>query len=236
MMGRPVIYDQGDVASDAAMAIIAMLRQALMTRGCATLMVSGGSSPKPLYEKLSKADLDWSNVTISLVDERWVDLGQPGSNEDFIRQHLIQNKAKRAKFYGLKTKHETVEGGLKEAEARFSKAGRPFDICVMGMGSDSHTASWFPNSTGLKKALAPNNENILCSITAEKSTVTGEHLNRISVTLNSVLYSHAIVLFIPGTEKRNVFEAASEKPLFDAPVKALLRAGSKLHVFTSPIS
>ncbi len=236
MIDRAMIHDHGDIASNAAMAIIAMLRQALKTRGRATLLVSGGSSPKPLYEKLSEADLDWSNVTISLVDERWVEPGQPGSNEDFIRQCLIQKKAKRAKFFGLKTQHKTATSGLVEAEARFPKSARPFDICIMGMGSDAHSASWFPNSKGLKQAFAPNNKSILCAITADKSPVTGEHLNRISLTLNSVLESHAIILFIPGAAKRAVFEAASNESDLNAPVKALLRAGSKLHVFASPVS
>ena len=235
-MSKLMLHDQGDIVSGAVLAITAMLRQALKTRGYASLMVSGGSSPKPLYENLSQVDLDWSRVTISLVDERWVNPGQAGSNEDFIRQTLIQNKARRANFFGLKTKHETVKQGLSEAESRFEKTDRPFDICVMGMGSDAHTASWFPNSTGLKKALSLNNENVLCSIAANKSVVTGEHLNRISMTLNAVLESHAIVLFIPGEEKRRVFEAALKKEVIDAPVKALQRAGNRLHVFASPMS
>ena len=95
MIGEPVIHDQGDMVEDATAAIAQVLRQALETRGYASLMVSGGSSPKPLYESLSKEDLDWSKVTVSLVDERWVDTGQIGSNEDFIRANLIQNKVQK---------------------------------------------------------------------------------------------------------------------------------------------
>ena len=235
-MRSPVFHDSGDIVSNAAEAIIAMLRQALLVRERATLMVSGGSSPKPLYETLSQAELDWSKVTISLVDERWVDPGQDGSNEDFIRQTLIQNKAKAAMFFGLKTHHETPLAGLKEAESRFAKARRPFDICIMGMGSDAHTASWFPSSVRLKTALDSNNKNILCAITAKKSPVTGEHLNRISMTLNAVLEAHAIILFIPGGKKRKVFDALTNETVMGAPVKALLGAGSNLHIFASPAS
>jgi len=236
MMNTPNIFDRGDMIEDAATAIEALLREALRTRGHASLMVSGGSSPKPLYERLSRAVLDWQNVTISLVDERWVESGEVGSNEDFIRKTLIQNKAKRAKFFGLKTANTTVKAGLADAEARFNNMAAPFDVCVMGMGSDAHTASWFPNSEGLREALSLSNDKILCAINAVGAPVAGNHPNRISLTLRVVLDSHAILLFIPGEAKRAVFDAAPAKPLLDAPVQALLRAGSKLHVFASPTS
>ena len=232
----PTLDDSGDMVANAAHAIESILRQALVTRGTASLMVSGGSSPKPLYARLSHANLDWSKVTISLVDERWVDPGQEGSNEDFIRSHLIQNKAASAKFFGLKTPHASVAKGLKSAEARFKTISRPFDVCVMGMGSDAHTASWFPNSKGLDAALSLGNENILCAVDAAGAPVAGDHPHRITLTLRAVLDSHFIVLFIPGEAKREVFDSAAAKPLSKAPVQALLRAGEKLHVFASPAS
>ena len=234
MTGQINIYDGPDIVAEAAAAIEGILRQAIATRGRASLMVSGGSSPRPLYEHLSRADLDWSKITISLVDERWVNPGEAGSNEDFIRTALIQNKASAAKFFGLKTSHDTVKAGLMASESRFESVGQPFDICVMGMGSDAHTASWFPHSTGLETAFALDNQNILCAIDAAGAPVAGDHSHRISLTLSAVLASHAIVLFIPGEAKRAVFDAAPKKPLIEAPVKALLDAGQNLHVFASP--
>ena len=235
MIGDPTVHDGGDPVADAAAAIEAALRDALAARGRASLMVSGGSSPKPVYAKLSEADLDWSKVTISLVDERWVSPGQIGSNEDFIRETLIQNNAVKASFFGLKTSHVSVEAGLAEAESRFVDVLHPFDVCVMGMGGDAHTASWFPNSGGLGEALALDNANILCAIDATGCEVAGDHLSRISLTLRAVLDSRHIILFIPGEAKRRVFDAAPNRSLSDAPVQALLRAGSKLHIFASAL-
>lgn len=234
MKNEPIIHDLGDMTINAALVIEAVLRQALETRGSASLMVSGGSSPKPLYARLSQADLDWSKITISLVDERWVDPGQLGSNEDFIRENLIQNKAAAANFFGLKTPHETVAKGLKSSEARFKSLNQPFDVCVMGMGSDAHTASWFPNSRGLTEALDPENNNILCAVDAAGAPVAGDHPHRITLTLKAVLDAHLIILFIPGDTKREVFDTAASKTLSNAPVQALLHAGQKLHVFASP--
>lgn len=234
MMSSPVIHDRGDIVSRGAAAIEAALRQALETRGQASLMVSGGSSPKPLYERLSQADLDWSKITISLVDERWVDPGEAGSNEDFIRENLVQNYAAKANFFGLKTAHTSVDAGLSSAQARFKTLARPFDVCVMGMGSDAHTASWFPNSKGLEAALALDNSDILCSVDAAGAPVAGDHPHRITLTLRAVLDAHLVILFIPGAAKREVFDTAPTKPLFNAPVQALLGAGRNLHVFASP--
>ena len=234
MIHEAIIHDHGDLVADAARAIESALRQALITRGRASLIVSGGSSPKPLYERLSKADLDWSKVTISLVDERWVNPGQAGSNEDFIRENLIQNKAAAATFFGLKTSHATVQSGLVAAEARFKSVNRPFDVCVMGMGSDAHTASWFPNSKGLANALSLKNKNILCAVDATGAPVAGDHPQRITLTLRAVLDSHLVLLFIPGAAKRAVFDKVSLRPVLDAPVQTLLQAGQNLHIFASP--
>ena len=228
------MHDTADPVVAAANAIEAALRDALSLRGKASLMVSGGSSPKPVYEKLSQAELDWQNVSISLVDERWVDSGEAGSNEDFIRDTLIQNAAASAHFVGLKTPAETIQAGLSDANARLESFKPPFDVCVMGMGSDGHTASWFPNASGLNMALSPDNDNRLCYVNATGCAVAGEHTDRISLTLKAVLGARHIMLFIPGQKKRVVFDAAAEKSLFDAPVQALTQAGSKLHVFASP--
>ena len=233
MTSGPIIHDRGDLVAEAAAAIEAVLSQAIMTRGRATLMVSGGSSPKPLYQRLSETELDWSKVTISLVDERWVDPGEAGSNEDFIRENLIQNEASNANFFGLKTSHVSVQAGLTTAEGRFKTLHRPFDVCVMGMGSDAHTASWFPHAKGLANAVSMENEGILCAVDATGAPVAGDHPHRISLTLRAVLESHLVLLFIPGSAKRIVFDSASSKPVSEAPVKALLHAGQNLHIFAS---
>lgn len=234
MMGEPYLYEGDDLVVKAATAIEKSLREALSERGSASLIVSGGSSPKPVYERLSQVDLDWSNVTISLVDERWVDPGQVGSNQDFISQTLLQNKASAAKFFGLKTADDTVEEGLAKAEQRFNAVHQPFDICVMGMGTDGHTASWFPHSLGLNEAMTSN--SILCAIDATGCEVAGDHPSRISLTLKAVLDARTVILFIPGEAKRRVLDAAPDKLFYEAPVQALLMAGSKLQIYASPIS
>ncbi|MEC8140095.1 MAG: 6-phosphogluconolactonase, partial [Pseudomonadota bacterium] len=59
--------------------------------GRAVLMVSGGSSPAPAYKHLSNLELDWANIDVAMVDERWVDADHEKSNEAFIKSTLLQN-------------------------------------------------------------------------------------------------------------------------------------------------
>ena len=92
--------------------ITKVVEDAVDQRGHATLAVSGGSTPKGLYARLTHLKASWSRVVIVLVDERWVEPGSPGSNETFVRDHLMQGEVKAARFIGLKTTGDTPCHGL----------------------------------------------------------------------------------------------------------------------------
>ena len=208
------------------------VRLAVADRGEASLMLSGGSSPRLVYEALSVMDLPWDKVTIGLVDDRWIDRGEPGSNETFLDQTLLKNAAKHAKFIGLKTGDANPALGADKSEHNLSAIPQPFDVCVMGMGLDGHTASWFPNSKGLEDALDIYNPRAVIAIDARGCPVAGEHPDRISLTLSAVMASKQIILMIPGAGKADVFAASGDKSVYDAPVKALRAAGVRLTVIT----
>lgn len=218
-----------DVASEQ---IADAINAAVTKRGAASLMLSGGSSPRPVYEALSQMDLPWDKVTIGLVDDRWVKRGEPGSNETFLDNTLLKGVAKRAKFIGLKTNDINPAAGVKASEAQLSHIPQPFDVCVMGMGLDGHTASWFPNSKGLKEALDLDNPKNVVAIDARGCPVAGDHPERITLTLAAVMASKQIILMIPGAGKSDVFKQSANKSVYDAPVKALRAAGERLTVIT----
>jgi len=227
------LIDSDDAVLAAAQKIARALRRAIEARGQASLMVSGGSSPKPVYAALSQMVLPWERVTIGLVDERWVEAGQDGSNETFIRDNLLKNEASAARFIGMKTEHDTPQDGIDSLTARFDDCPKPFDVCVMGMGLDGHTASWFPDSQDLSAALDEANPNIFCAVDATGCPVAGDYPHRMSLTLSAVLASRDVILFIPGAAKREVYLKAAQKTPLEAPVKNLSKAGDKLCVFTS---
>ena len=227
---------QTDVLAAKACSLISgKLKIAIEARGAATLMLSGGSSPKPLFAALAPEDIAWDKVTVSLVDERWVEPGQPGSNETFIRDNFLKGKAAAAKFISLKSPHVNVEEGLPAVEARFANIAPRFDVCVMGMGMDSHTASWFPDSKGRQNAMSEVNTARFAYVDARGCGGAGEFPDRITLTLSAVLDARDIILFIPGVEKAAVFKAAALGDSAAAPVSALKSAGKRLSVFTGKL-
>ena len=85
-------FESQTALADALAARIAkMLRGAISKRGYASLVVSGGTTPVPMFAALSQVDLEWDNVLISLVDERWVNITEKDSNENLVRTHLLRN-------------------------------------------------------------------------------------------------------------------------------------------------
>ena len=238
MSTRPTfkhIKSSEDLSQETAEFIYSILKNALEERGTASLMVSGGSSPLPVYETLSNMDLDWKNVHIGLVDDRWVDRDSDGSNAASIQKVLFKNKAISANFIDLKTPHDRPEKSLETTEKALETVPYPFDLCVMGMGTDGHTASWFPNSVGLKSALDTETGLKVCAIDATGCSGAGVYPDRISLTLPAVMNSNSIILYIPGQEKLAVFEDSTKLSIFDAPVNALRFAGSRLTVFSGNV-
>ena len=217
-------FDHADTDALVAAASAEMeaeLRAALDARGKASLMLSGGSSPKPVYERLAQADLPWDGVVVSLVDERWVPAGAPGSNADFIKACFAGTPAERAQFIPLYNGHDSAAAGIEAAEQALALAPQPFDIVVLGMGGDAHTASWFPNSGGLDAALDADNPATLCAVDATGCPVAGDHTDRITLTYSAVAKARHVMLLLPGAAKRDVFDASRDKPLNDAPVGVL---------------
>lgn len=201
--------------------------------GKANLMVSGGSTPADLYADLSSRLIDWQNVNIALVDERWVAPGQDGSNETFVRQTLLQNQARKAKFEGLWNDAPSPDAGLGEAEKRFNRPGLA-DVVILGMGNDGHTASWFPRAVGLERALEKTGPS-LAAIRAKKSDVTGDHLERITMTLKAVSAAPLVILMLSGAQKKATYlKACSEGSIDDMPVRAIMRARPDMWVCWAP--
>lgn len=202
---------------------VAALDEGLKERGEATFLVSGGSSPAPLYQRLSQIALDWSRIQVALVDERWVEPGHAKSNETFVQENLLQHAAGQAPFLGMKNSAASAAVGLAACEQAYGQLTRPFDLTILGMGPDGHTASLFPHADGLREALMTT-DRLCAAISAHQSEVTGEYTERMSLSLNGILQSRRLVLLITGEEKLKALRAAQEGESVDEmPVRAVLQ-------------
>jgi 6-phosphogluconolactonase len=211
--------DLGALSRALADRIAALLTAAIAARGLASLVVSGGKSPLKLFELLSAEKLDWSRVCIALADERWVEPSDAESNEKLVREHLLRGPAAAARFHGLKNGAPTPDMGAVSAWETFARVPRPFDAVVLGMGDDGHTASLFPGSPNLPRAL---NQSAVAGCVGMWAPLAPQP--RLSLNMSALLDSRRIVLLIAGAEKWRTYLAASAPgPEQEMPVRAVLR-------------
>ena len=211
--------DRHELANGLAKAVADDLAKGIAKRGVASLAVSGGNTPKLFFETLAKsAQIDWSKVVITLVDERWVDKTSERSNARLVDNHLRQSAAEKAKFAPL------YMGGDAPSQALIDELNKclsdkmpfPFDAAILGMGNDGHTASFFPKGDALQAALSAPGPAI-----AINAPGAGEA--RVTLTLPVLLKANSLYLHIEGTEKQaSLDKALAGKIVEEMPVRAVL--------------
>lgn len=183
--------------------ITQLLSAGIEENGRASLVVSGGRTPAQLFEKLSRASLPWEKVDVSLADERWVEPEDGASNEKMLRATLLKNKAAVANFVGLKTAHSDATEALGQCTENLAQMHSPFDVLILGMGEDGHTASLFPCSEQIKQGLDLESGNAYIAVQP-----TSAPNQRMSLTLPALLNSKKIFLHLTGQKKKDVLEQA----------------------------
>lgn len=207
--------------------IAQILVETIDDKGRASLLVSGGSTPKPLFEKLSNIDIPWEKVTISLVDDRWLVPTHKDSNELLVKENLMQNFASKAKFVGMYIDGKSAYESDEDCSFTYENHVYPFDVIILGMGGDSHTASLFPENIKLKEAYDLENESLCISIKPDTAPY-----DRMSLTLQAILSAKNIILHIEGEEKLDVYEKALKSDdIFKTPISAVLNNKKDIEVY-----
>jgi len=176
------------------------LSEAIDTRGVASLVVSGGTSPIPLFERLNLAPLPWHKITVTLADERWVDNHHENSNERLIHAHLLKNRAESACFIPLKNESSTPKQGARLTEQSLKVLPNALDVVVLGMGMDGHTLSWFPDAAQLDAVMNPAGR-ARCGEVISPSAVHP----RITLTYSWIVNARELILFLSTEEKTRRF-------------------------------
>ncbi|WP_299080770.1 6-phosphogluconolactonase [uncultured Paraglaciecola sp.] len=198
--------------------ITKLLRDSIEENGRASLVVSGGRTPADLFNALSKSNLEWNKVDISLADERWVDNSDDASNEKMLRSKLLINNAANAHFVPLKTHHDNAEDAVLSCTENLQKMSRPFDVLILGMGEDGHTASLFPCSEQIAQGLDLDSGDAYIAV--QPTTAPNQ---RMSLTLPAILNSNQIFLHLTGESKKQVLDTVlADDDALVMPIRAVI--------------
>lgn len=194
--------DSRDAASAAVAARIAGLVDAQLDRdGKANFVVGGGSTPAKCFDYLSGYKLEWSGVQVALSDERWVPNDHNDSNERLVRNTLLKDAASSASLLSIYQDDLSVDERCDALQSEKPENG--FACSMVGMGTDGHFASLFPDADCLEAGLDPDSPRFYMPV----RTMASPH-PRISMTLGALLESDEILLFFFGEEKLAVYENA----------------------------
>ena len=192
------------------------LQAGIDTNGTASLLISGGSTPRPMFAVLSEKDIAWEKVNIALVDDRWVSTDDSASNEKMANEALLINKASKANFVGMKTLQEDAFKAEQEVTEKLAHIQQPFDVVILGMGEDGHTASIFPCCEQLDEALTTD------KVIMATQPTTAPH-QRMTFTKSALLNSKQLYLHLVGESKEAVLnQVASGEDEKLAPIRAFL--------------
>ena len=186
--------------------IILRIEELKAEKDSASILFSGGSTPKGLFQKLANSALDWTNVKIGLVDDRMVDENSPYSNARMLNELLIENIQKGfPEFYPLVFDYKIPDINILQAQNSILQIDYP-DIAILGMGTDGHFASLFPQDKNSVIGLSENHAFPLIYTSAPS-----EPKQRISCSWSYIRNAKNIILHINGDKKLEIIESSEKR-------------------------
>ena len=204
------VYEDA-LATSAACAskLMELIRNRLAIAPHASVAVSGGSTPKLMFEELAKAHFDWSRVHLFWVDERGVPPTDSQSNYRLTKEHFIDPAGfPAANVHRVLAELEPAVAARKyvdEIRKFFAlKDGEQphFDIVHRGMGPDAHTASLFPG-----EPLIDDQKNIAAAVYVEKFQQW-----RITLLPGALMAARYTLMLLAGSDKADPLHAALTDP------------------------
>ncbi len=210
-----VVADQTALAQEAAKRVVAIAEEAVARCGRFTVALAGGSTPKRLYSLLAAkpycARLPWRETHVFWGDERAVPPEHPDSNFGMARATLLSRVPIPAdQIHRMQAERADLDAAAGEYEAEIARtfATQPpdeppaFDLILLGLGTDGHTASLFPHTPALretKRWVAPND---IPELKANRLTITIPILNRAAM----------ILFLVSGADKAPALQVILEGP------------------------
>jgi 6-phosphogluconolactonase len=201
MSERYVLESPAAAAAACGGYVLERLAHAVAARGRAALAISGGSSPRPMFEGWARSGFDWSRVDIFWVDERGVPPDDPQSNYRFARETFLDPAGVPASsIHRIEAELDPQEAAQRYREA-VTKVDR-FDVIHLGVGPDAHTASLFPG------------EPLIADRAGDVAAVYVPKFSQWRITLlpARILAARYIVVLAAGADKAGALHQVLEGP------------------------
>ena len=221
-MARPtleVVADADVLASTLAARVVAACHHAVAARGRFVLVLAGGSTPLAAYRHLAERhDLPWERVVVTWGDERLVPRDHPDRNEHAARRALLDHVPIPAgQVLGWPEGTDAEAVAADHAERLRRQLGDPpeFDLVLLGLGADAHTASLFPG-TGAAEAAG-----------LTLSVHTPAHGQRVSLSATALGRAEEVLVAVAGRDKREALARTlgADEPHDTLPLTALRARG-----------
>jgi 6-phosphogluconolactonase len=198
-----ILPDRPAIVSRALEIVVKAYERAIARSGRFTIAVAGGSTPKPLYEALATQLLDWSKVHVFWGDERYVPASDPQSNEGMTRKAWLDRVSMPpGNIHAMPTDADdpaiaaqTYEEHLQEFFGVKADEFPSFDLILLGIGDDGHTASLFPGTPALT--------------VSDRLITVGQKDSQPRLTFTAPLINQAelILFLVDGIDKANALKA-----------------------------
>lgn len=204
-----IFSDKQALADAAATQIVHSFRTAMQERGYFNIALAGGSTPRLLYERLAQTprtmEINWNRVNVFWSDERAVPLDHDDSNYRMARealQHLPIPKANTHPMYGNSVDLDAAARSY-ERVIQSAVPGSPprFDVVLLGMGPDGHTASLFPHSPALQAGGL---------VAATPEAPLEPHVRRLTFTFRLINAAAEVLILVAGDDKAEMVQQVLE--------------------------
>lgn len=179
-------------------AISADLNTCLIAENEVRILLSGGSTPGPVYQRLNKEYPQLDALKIGLVDERYVHRSHAKSNELLLHNCFSKLNKKPSPIIGMVYDTEDKEENLELAKASYALFAERTDLVVLGMGTDGHTASFFPGDDLSLQAMQSKEATLF------NTTAPAIPTERITCSYTLLKQAKFIYLLISGQQKKDV--------------------------------
>jgi 6-phosphogluconolactonase len=213
-----------EIEAELSTAIVALIRQSIEQFGDARILLSGGSTPFGVYQKLASADLDWSKVIVGLVDERMVENTNSASNYGNLIQVFQDAIGMGALVLPMVMTTSDWTKNLFLVKETYQAFMERTDFILLGMGNDGHTASLFPDDSASEMDLNADEITLLYTYAPTEP--------KLRMTCSKGLLKRAknTALMFIGEDKMQVFERAEQNQF---PIHRLLSESEHVKLYYS---